>query len=197
LTEHHPEFQPWTRAWLTALVDRENGHLDQAIVALRALLDTRFVEARERGFDFSHDLRARNMLGRTLYERARQMRGRPNAERRRALLEEARAEFNRVLEQDPENLTAHFNLASVHTELDDAARAATHRALAEEYRPDEHAVERAVATHRRENPAADHAAEPVAIYDLQRPQAYGLPAAALMGEGCVTTAAGVDDARGS
>jgi tetratricopeptide (TPR) repeat protein len=197
LAEHHPDFQPWTRAWLTALVDRENGHLDQAIATLRAVLDTRFADARARGFDFSHDLRARNMLGRTLYERARQMRGRRNAEQRRALLEEARAEFDRVLVQDPEDLTAHFNLASVYTELDDAARAATHRALAEQYRPDEHAVERAVTTHRRANPAADHAAEPVAIYDLQRPQAYGLPAATLVGEGGATTAAGVGDARGS
>jgi len=30
------------------------------------------------------------------------------------------------------------------------------------------AVEQAVARHRRANPAADHAAEPVAVYDLQR-----------------------------
>ena len=58
-------------------------------------------------------------------------------------------------------------------------------------------VERAVATHRRTNPAADHAAEPVAIYDLQRPQAYGLPAAHSIGSASVTTAAGPDDARGS
>ena len=197
LTAQHPKFQPWTRAWLTALVDRENGHLDQAIATLRALLDTRFADARERGFDFSHDFRARNMLGRTLYERARQTRGKANANRRRALLDEALAEFTRVLGQDPENLTAHFNLALVYTELDDPARAATHRALAEDYRPDEHAVERAVATHRRTNPAADHAAEPVAIYDLQRPQAYGLPAAHSIGSASVTTAAGPDDARGS
>lgn len=31
-----------------------------------------------------------------------------------------------------------------------------------------------VTLHRRNNPAADHAAEAVVIYDLQRPGAYGL-----------------------
>ena len=73
--ERHPEFRPWTRAWLTALVDRENGHLDEAVNTLRSLLETRFAEARERGFDFAKDFRARNMLGRTLYEQARRERG--------------------------------------------------------------------------------------------------------------------------
>jgi hypothetical protein len=68
----------------------------------------------------------------------------------------------------------------------------------EQYRPDDHAVERAVATHRRNNPAADHAAEPVAVYDLQRPQAYGLPAPHYVGgEDNTTAAAGVSDERGS
>jgi len=194
-----PDFRPWTRAWLTALVDRENGHLDQAIATLRALLETRFAEARERGFDFAHDFRARNMLGRTLYERARQERGAARTQRRVALLEESRAEFERVLTQDPENLTAHFNLALVYADLGDPGRADTHRALVEKYRPDDHAVERAVALHRRHNPAADHAAEPVAVYDLQRPGAYGLdPPVPYAGDSAnLAASAGVHDAPGS
>jgi len=197
--ERYPDFRPWTRAWLTALVDRENGHLEQATVALRALLGTRFVEARERGFDFAQDFRARNMLGRTLYELARRERGAARTERRLALLEEARAEFAQVLTQDPENLMAHFNLALIYAGLGEAGHAERHRALAQKYRPDDHAVERAVATHRRRNPAADHAAEPVAVYDLQRPQAYGLdlPAHSVRGNGSATAAAGEDHERGT
>ena len=197
--ERHPEFRPWTRAWLTALVNRENGHLQQAVTTLRVLLETRFAEARERGFDFAQDFRARNMLGRTLYERARQERGAAREQRRLALLEEARAEFARVLTQDPENLTAHFNLALIYADLGDAERAATHRVLAQKYRPDEHAVERAVAMHRRANAAADHAAEPVAIYDLQRPEAYGLDAQvrSIGGNGGATASAGESDEQGT
>jgi tetratricopeptide (TPR) repeat protein len=198
--ERYPAFRPWTRAWLTALVDRENGHLDQAIATLRALLETRFAEARARGFDFAHDFRARNLLGRTLYERARRERGDARSGRRLALLEQARAEFAQVLTQDPEDLAAHFNLALIYADLGDAARAETHRALVETYRPDDHAVALAVAMHRRHNPAADHAAEAVAIYDLQRPGAYGLrppPGQVAGGNGRATAAAGTGDERGS
>jgi tetratricopeptide (TPR) repeat protein len=195
----YPDYRPWTRAWLTALVDRENGHLDEAAATLRALLDTRFAEARERGFDFAQDFRARNMLGRTLYERARQERGAARVERRRALLEEARAEFVQVLTQDPENLTAHFNLALIYADLGEAARAEAHRVLVAKYRPDDHAAERAVAMHRRRNSAANHAAEPVAVYSLQRPGAYGPNASAhyASSDGGTAAAVGVKDDRGT
>jgi tetratricopeptide (TPR) repeat protein len=187
--EHHPRFRPWTRAWLTALVDRENGHLARAAGTLQALLATRFGEAQARGFDFSRDYRARNLLGRTLYEQARQARGAALAQRRRALLEAALAEYQQVLSEDPENLSAHFNLALVWTDLGETTRADAHRALLAQYRADDHAVERAVAMHRRRHPAADHAAEPVAIYDLQRPAAYGLPGSAPENRGDRATAA--------
>ncbi|MGB5198523.1 MAG: aspartate phosphatase, partial [Sedimenticolaceae bacterium] len=107
--------------------------------------------------------------------------------------------FAQVLTQDPENLTAHFNLALVYADLGATARAEQHRTLAAKYRPDEHAVERAVTTHRRRNPAADHAAEAVAVYDLQRPEAYGLPRPGPTpgGHDSATVAAGVNDERGS
>ncbi len=173
--EHDPGFRPWTRAWLTALVDRENGHLDQTIDTLEQLLATRFGEAVERGYDFSFDFRARNLLGRTLYERARMARGESRRAQRQQYLGRAREAFERVLELDPENLSAHFNLALVYAELGESERADRHRRLQLAYQPDEDAVARAVADHRRRNPAADHASEPVAIYDLQRPGAYGLP----------------------
>jgi tetratricopeptide (TPR) repeat protein len=197
--ERHPGFRPWTRAWLTALVDREHGHLDRAVTTLKALLDTRFAEARERGFDFAKDFRARNLLGRTLYEQARRERGAARAQRRRALLEEARSEFAEVLILDPENLAAHFNLALIYAELGDAELAEEHRVLVDKYRPDDHAVERAVTMHRRRNPAADHAAEPVAVYDLQRPRADGLdaPTRDLGSEDVATEIAGVNNAPGT
>ena len=195
----YPAFRPWTRAWLTAQVDRENGHLEQASETLRALLDTRFDEARLRGYDFGYDFRARNLLGRTLYERARQARGAAHAAQRTALLQQARVEFEKVLAQEPEDLNAHFNLALVCADLGDDDQAAAQRALVDRYRPDDHAVESAVAQHRRHNPAADHAAEAVAIYDLQRPGAIGLaaPAVPSVGTHNVTATLATGDGRGS
>lgn len=165
---------PWTLAWFSALVDRELGHLDRAIDGLRGLLDTRFQAARERGFDFSRDYRARSELAAMLFERARQERGEPRLAQRRQYLEQARDEFNQVLREDPENVTAHYGLAQLYAELGDGDRAAGHRRLHQQYRTDDQAVEQAVRIHRAANPAADHAAEETAIYDLQRPGTYDL-----------------------
>ena len=166
--DFEPPPPPWTLAWFSALVQRELGRLDTAISMLEDLAETRFSAARERGFDFSRDYRMLNELGRILFERARRERGESNKDARVALLERARQRFEQVLTIDPENVTAHYNLAQVNTELGDAKAAEHHHALHEQYRPDDQAVERAVTLHRRHNPAANHAAEAVAVYDLQR-----------------------------
>jgi tetratricopeptide (TPR) repeat protein len=168
-----PPAPPWTLAWYSALVDRELGHLDSAIDSLEALAETRFQSARDRGFDFSRDYRMINELGRTLFERARQERGDSRRAARLALLQRAEGRFQDVLAADPENVTAHYNLALIYAELDQPEQAGQHRELHEKYRPDDHAVERAVVLHRSRNPAANHAAEAVAIYDLQRPVTMG------------------------
>ena len=176
-----PPSPPWTLAWYSALVDRELGNLDKAIDSLESLADTRFQSARDRGFDFSRDYRMLNELGRTLFERARQERGASRKAARLTLLQRAQGRFEQVLEADPENVTAHYNLALVYAELDQPETARLHRQLHEKYRPDDHAIERAVTVHRSRNPAANHAAEAVAIYDLQRPHAVGSKTAAPVG----------------
>jgi len=178
---YEPPAPPWTLAWYSALVDRELGNLDKSIDSLEALADTRFQSARDRGFDFSRDYRMLNELGRTLFERARQERGTGRKAARLNLLQRAKGRFEQVIEADPENVTAHYNLALVYAELDEPKKAGLHRQLHEKYRPDDHAIERAVTVHRSRNPAANHAAEAVAIYDLQRPLAVGSKTAALIG----------------
>ncbi|MGI9321685.1 MAG: tetratricopeptide repeat protein, partial [Thiogranum sp.] len=142
--------------------------LDKAIDSLESLADTRFQSARDRGFDFSRDYRMLNELGRTLFDRARQQRGASRKAARLTLLQQAKGRFEQVLEADPENVTAHYNLALIYAELDQPGKTGLHRQLHEKYRPDDHAIERAVTVHRGLNPAANHAAEAVAIYDLQR-----------------------------
>jgi tetratricopeptide (TPR) repeat protein len=169
-TRMEPPAPPWTVAWLSALIERDQGDLDAAIDNLTALAETRFQEARDRGFDFGRDYRMLNQLGRTLYERARQERGERRRGNREAFLGRARERLEQALTLDPENAAAHHNLSLVLGELGAGAAAARHRSLHEKYRTDDNAVERAVTLHRSRNPAADHAAEPVAIYDLQRPE---------------------------
>ena len=166
LARSDPAFRPWVRAWLSAQVERQRGDLDRAIATLRDLLATRFNEARRRGFDFSKDYRAQAWFGRLLYERARRERGAKARARRARWYHEAERAYQAALALDPENLAAHYGLAQVYAALGDREKAAYHRRLHQRYRPDDHAIEQAVAKARSENPIADHAADPNAVYRL-------------------------------
>jgi tetratricopeptide (TPR) repeat protein/cytochrome b561 len=163
-----PPAYPWLLTWFTGLVNKQNGQLDEAIANFRYLLNTDFDEARRREFDFGQDFRVINELAQTLFERAKAERGPERREARDRLLDESRSWFEKTLSLDPENTAAHYNLALIHTLLGNEAEAREHRTLHERYRPDDNAAERAVRLHRSRNPAADHAAEAVVIYDLQR-----------------------------
>ncbi|MBT8446350.1 MAG: hypothetical protein KJO38_04320 [Gammaproteobacteria bacterium] len=159
---------PWSLAWFTGLVNKQNGYLDEAIADFKHVLNTDFAEARRREFDFSEDYRVINELGQTLVEKSKGERGEARRQGREQLLREAGQWFEKTLALDPENVTAHYNLALVHDLLGEEGKAAEHRRLHEYYRGDDNARDRAVTLHRGANPAADHAAEAVVIIDLQR-----------------------------
>ena len=163
---------PWSVAWFGGEVDLQNGVVDGAIDAFTRLVETDFIEARTRGFDFSRDYRLQNKLAGALFERAKLA---TSAERESEWLRAAEARYRTALELDPENFTAHYGLAQVYGRMGDEGRAHEHRRLHARYRPDDNAKDRAVAAARRRDAAANHAAEAVVIYDLQRPGAYGLP----------------------
>lgn len=165
----------WTVAWFNGLVNKQNGYLDKAITEFKSILEDRYPELDQRGFDFSKDYEVINELGQTLFERAKMERGEAHKAQRDALLQQARERFEATLKLDSENLTAHYNLALIHAQLGNADQATEHRRLHEKYRPDDNARDRAVTIARRNNPAADHAAQAIVIYPLQRPGAFGLP----------------------
>jgi tetratricopeptide (TPR) repeat protein len=159
---------PWTVTWFTGQVNKQNGRLDEAIAAYRAVINTEFAEARKREFDFGKDYTALAELGQTLYERSKIERG----EKRSVLLREAAGWFEKVLALDSEDLAAHYNLALIAAALGDEPRAERHRLLYARYKPDENARDTTVSKHRMSNPAASHAAEAVVIYPLQRAGRY-------------------------
>jgi tetratricopeptide (TPR) repeat protein len=164
---------PWSVAWFSGLVDLQNGEIDAAIESFTALVETRFSEARRRGFDFSRDYRLLNKLAQALFERAKLAdRSGDEADWLRASAEQ----FDNALDLDPENVTAHYGLAQVHARLGDDMLADHHRQQHEIYRRDDNAHDVAVAAARRRDAAANHASEAVVIYDLQRHGAYGLSA---------------------
>ncbi|MDX1951626.1 MAG: multiheme c-type cytochrome [Verrucomicrobiota bacterium] len=168
-----PPAPRWTVAWLNGLVNKQNGYLDKAITEFRSILNDTYPELEKRQFDFSKDYEVINELGQTLFERSKLERKDKAAQQ--AFLREAEAEFKKTLALDSENLAAHYNLALIYSQLGQAQLAEEHRKLHERYRPDDNARDRAIAIHRRKNPAADHAAQSIVIYNLQRNGAFGLP----------------------
>ncbi len=91
-----------------------------------------------------------------------------------ALLGRARENFEATLRLEPENVTAHYNLYLILKQLDEVELAQEHFELYSKYKPDDNARDRAVAIHRANHPAADHAAEAIVIYDLRRSGAFEL-----------------------
>jgi tetratricopeptide (TPR) repeat protein len=183
-----PPAPSWSVAWFTGLVNKQNGFLDEAIANFRSILEASSPEMRERGFDFSRDYRLLAELGQTVHERAKLERGEARAEARQALLVEAASLFERALELDPENVASHFNLDSIYRQLGRDEDAARHRERYLTYKPDDNAQDRAVNVARRRDPAANHAAEAIVIYDLRRPGTFGLDEA--VGGGAVVAAGG-------
>ena len=174
-----PAAPRWTVAWLNGLVDKQNGFLDKAIEEFRSITEDRYPEVEERGLKFSNDYEVINELGQTLFERAKMERGAGQRAAREAFLRQAVAEFEKTLALDSENATAHYNLALIHDQLGDEPRAAEHRKLHARYRVDDNARDRAITLARQRDPAADAAAQSITIYNLQRPGAPELPAAAV------------------
>ena len=165
-----PKPPSWTHSWLSGIVNRQQGNLDEAAQSLRAVLETRVPE---RGFDFSLDYLVRNELGLTLIDLAQRSDLIGDTPTAQSQLEDARRQFETVLEVDSENVTAHANLAQVFALLGDRDREQQHRNLHARYKPDDNAAEVAVPAARRKYAAANHAAEALVIYDLHRQQTPG------------------------
>ena len=175
-SKFNPPAPRWTIAWFSGLVDKQNGFLDKAITEFRSILEDRYAELDQRGFDFSKDYEVIDELGQSYYERAKMERGNPEGQK--AFLKLAVEAFEKTLALDSENLTAHYTLALIYSQLGDEIKAAFHRKEHQKYLPDYDAQDHAITLARRENPAADHAAQATVIYPLQRPGAPELGAAA-------------------
>ena len=169
-----PPAPRWTRAWLNGLVAKQLGNLDGAITEFRSILEDRYPELDRRGFDFSQDYEVLNELGLAFFERAKVERSGTNRARRETFLRQAIEQFEKTLRLDSENVTAHYNLALLYGQIGPPELADRHRELHNRFRPDDNARDRAATLARRRDPAADHAAQAIILYPLQRPGAPGL-----------------------
>ncbi|WP_417849637.1 multiheme c-type cytochrome [Thalassoglobus sp.] len=159
----------WTWAWLSGVINRQQDRLPEAIQNLRSVLTDQTPEMQKRGFDFSLDYEVINLLGQALFDLGRKRARQGREEEAEKLWEEAITEFEKTLQIDSENLTAHYNLQHLYTEIGNKDQAAHHGKLHEMFKPDDNAKGRAVRLAREKYPAANHAAEAVVIYDLLPP----------------------------
>jgi tetratricopeptide (TPR) repeat protein len=164
-----PEAPQWTIAWLSGLINKQQGYLQRAIQNFRSVLEDHTQAMIARDFDFSRDYEVINELGLALFERSKQMRGPDRRDSRERLLREAVEQFRRTLELDAENVAAHYNLGLLYGRLGDADAARHHQQMHERYKPDDNARDRAIALARQRYPAANRAAEPLVIYWLEPP----------------------------
>ena len=113
IAEHYVKpAAPWVVAWVTGLVNEQNGQLDEAIQNFELILsDQMRAGVANRGFDFRRDYVVWNELGVARFERAEQERGPRRAEERGRRIREATDAFEHALTIEPEDLTAHYNLA--------------------------------------------------------------------------------------
>jgi tetratricopeptide (TPR) repeat protein len=164
----------WTWAWLSGDINRQQGRLPEAILNLRSVLEDRTPDMLHRGFDFSYDYEVINLLGQTLFDLGRLRARQGRDDEARQAWGEAVDEFNKTLAIDSENVTAHHNLQLLYAELGDSEKSREHERLHLRFKPDDNAQGRAERLARQRYPAANHAAEAVVKYPLQRPGAPGL-----------------------
>ncbi|MEZ6040499.1 MAG: multiheme c-type cytochrome [Planctomycetaceae bacterium] len=171
--EQQEGFPRWTWAWLNGIVNRQQGYLEEAVTNFRSVLEDRTPSMIERGLDFSIDIEVLNLLGQTYFDLGRQKARQNHPDEAKEYWQKAVLQFQKTLTVDPEQLTAHYNLQLLYRELGDAEKEAEHAALHQRYKPDDNAQGRAVRLAREKYPAANHAAEAIVRYSLQRDGAPG------------------------
>src|SRR5436189_549848 len=100
-------------AWCTALVNAQNGRLDEANATFEQILDPKN-QLHERKFDFSLDYVVINELGRTLFDRSKQEGTREGRDR---FLRRAVEQFESTIAIEPEDMEAHFGLGQCYLRL--------------------------------------------------------------------------------
>lgn len=160
---------PWAIAYWTGELNWQNGFVAQAIERWTEVEQTRFSEARRRGFDFRRDYRLLDRLGQAWLESSRIL---ESKDARVSALERAISYFERALALDPERSESHYALAQAYRIQGDPIAARRHLSLHERYRIDDNARDEAIAKARAMNEYADHAANRIRIYPLS-PAAEG------------------------
>ncbi len=153
---------PWQLDFFSGQIDWQNGYLDKTVADFQSVYDSAYPPAQQARFDFSKDYAFVTRFAQAVFQQSKTRRG----EARQQALTKARDLYQEVLRMNPEWPDAHYGISQVYAALGEADKAAQHRALHQKYKVDDNARDRAIALARSKDPAADHAANPIAIYRL-------------------------------
>ncbi len=153
---------PWQLDFFSGLIDWQNGYLEKAVADFQRIYDGNYQAARQAGFDFSKDYVFVTRFAEAVFQLSKTQQG----ENRNSSLYKARQLYSEVLSMNPEWSDAHYGLSQVYAALGDKEKSSYHRSLHQKYKVDDNARDRAIALARNKDKAADHAANPIAVYTL-------------------------------
>ncbi len=154
----------WQLAYFAGVIDLQNGFIQKAIDSFERVYQSEFKNAQEANFDFSKDYRFVTMYAQTVFQRSKML----SASSQFAMQEKSVSLYNHVLELNPEWADAHFGLFQLYTAMGNLGKAKVHKSLHQKYKIDDSAHDTVIAKARANNNAADHAAELIAIYPLDK-----------------------------
>jgi tetratricopeptide (TPR) repeat protein len=158
----------WQLAYFAGVINLQNGFLDKAMNNFEQVYRTEFENARKANFDFSKDYKFVTMYAQTAYQRSKQLSGTEQQQAQQKSLEL----FQDVLSQDSEWADAHFGLQQLYASMGDTENSQKHKKLHQKYKEDNNVKDSVIALARSKNKAADHAAEAIAIYELNVSNTY-------------------------
>ena len=160
----NPELKwPWALDWYAAGVARELGDLEESVRRIERVIASRYETAVERGYDFSRDERVWNELATVRFQIARRA---ATDEAYESEIQKALEAVNRSIQLNAQMPRTWFLASRIFEAAGDEEGAARALAEFEVIRPDDNARDRAIRLARSRSEIADHAAEPIAIYDL-------------------------------
>ena len=188
----NPELKwPWALDWYSAAAARELGDLDESVRRLERIIAARYPTAVERGYDFSRDERVWNELATVRFQLSRTA---ATDESHAEQVAEANRAIERSLALNPQMARSWFLASRIREAAGDADGAAAALAEFELLRPDDNARDRAIRLARSRSEIADHASEPLAIYDLMGDPAVPESVEAAADESQAEPGAEADDA---
>ncbi len=154
----------WQLAYFAGIIDLQNGFIAKAVEKFQQVYATEFQNAKDANFDFAKDYKFVTMYATSVFQLSKISQAQTKTKWQHKALEL----YQQVLQLNPEWADAHFGLFQLYAAMGKTELAQKHKAAHQLYKTDDNAHDTVIAKARAKNKAADHAAEKIAIYELDK-----------------------------